>query len=106
MCLDDSSHGIKDSADSFSHFQLDTFHEYKNQSFFWTGVQRDLQISNANVSQVCLATQTSLDRLDEILALADNWAGPISVAIFLPHIVFYLAKVFFHPDDRWQLCLV
>ncbi|CAD7077698.1 unnamed protein product [Hermetia illucens] len=31
---------------------------------------------------VCLATQSSLERLDSLVQVADHWTGPISVAVF------------------------
>lgn len=32
---------------------------------------------------VCLATQCSIDRLPSIVELANNWNGPISIAIYV-----------------------
>lgn len=33
--------------------------------------------------QVCLATQSSIERLHELLNIANHWSGPISVAVFV-----------------------
>ncbi|XP_037968221.2 beta-1,4-glucuronyltransferase 1 [Plutella xylostella] len=33
--------------------------------------------------RVCLATQSSVERLHELLALAAHWSGPLSVAVFV-----------------------
>lgn len=34
-------------------------------------------------SRVCLATQSSIERLHELLRIAAHWTGPISVAVFV-----------------------
>jgi hypothetical protein len=33
---------------------------------------------------VCLATQSSIDRLDSVLDILDTWSGPISLSVFTP----------------------
>ncbi|XP_076043297.1 beta-1,4-glucuronyltransferase 1 isoform X2 [Oratosquilla oratoria] len=43
---------------------------------------------------VCLATQTSLDRLFWLTQAPRHWTGPISVAVFAPDVEYSLARVY------------
>ena len=58
---------------------------------------------------VCLATQTSLDRLDEVVEAAAAWGGPLSVAVFGPAAELALALAYIrylrscHPGIRSQV---
>ena len=58
---------------------------------------------------VCLATQTSLDRLDEVAEAAAAWGGPLSVAVFGPAAELALALAYIrylrscHPGIRSQV---
>ncbi len=74
---------------SFQEFSYDQSRQFKSVSFLATGSKWNIV---SDISKVCLATQTSLDRLDELIPLTENWPGPISVAIFAPGQDFYLAK--------------
>ena len=44
--------------------------------------------------QVCLATQTSIDRAHWLLKTVETWSGPISVAIFTPDLEFDISVRF------------
>ncbi len=39
---------------------------------------------NFPISQVCLATQTSVDHLRWLPLVSGSWSGPVSVAVFAP----------------------
>ncbi|GFR02476.1 beta-1,4-glucuronyltransferase 1 [Trichonephila clavata] len=43
---------------------------------------------------VTLATQCSVDKLHMLFELADTWRAPMSVAVFVPGVDFYIAKVY------------
>ncbi|GBO04498.1 Beta-1,4-glucuronyltransferase 1 [Araneus ventricosus] len=43
---------------------------------------------------VTLATQCSVDRLHMLFELADIWRAPMSIAVFVPGVDFYIAKVY------------
>lgn len=78
---------------SLNEFTFDQSRQFKSLSFFSTGSKWKLWSDQTNV---CLATQTSLDRLDELIPLAERWSGPLSVAIFTPGGDFQLARQFIH----------
>ncbi|XP_045492305.1 beta-1,4-glucuronyltransferase 1-like isoform X1 [Colias croceus] len=43
----------------------------------------DMYVEASANRQVCLATQSSIERLHELLRIAAHWSGPISVAVFV-----------------------
>ncbi|XP_054707673.1 beta-1,4-glucuronyltransferase 1-like [Uloborus diversus] len=49
---------------------------------------------HSHVGHVTLATQCSVDRLHLLLEVAHAWKAPMSVAVFVPGIDFYIAKVY------------
>lgn len=50
--------------------------------------------SYGDSAQATLATQCSVDRLHLLMEVADAWNAPMSVAVFVPGIDFYIAKVY------------
>lgn len=59
--------------------RLDDSLKYKYFDHFWVGETfADLNEKYT----VCLATQSSLDRLSSLVEVADHWNGPISAAVF------------------------
>ncbi|XP_035216751.1 beta-1,4-glucuronyltransferase 1-like [Stegodyphus dumicola] len=50
--------------------------------------------SYSESAYVTLATQCSVDRLHLLLEVADAWRAPMSVAVFVPGVDFYIAKVY------------
>ncbi|UYV60700.1 B3GNT1 [Cordylochernes scorpioides] len=69
-----------------SHYGL-----YRHQSFFLKGLSWEDSVEKTSVT---LATQTSIDRLDVLLELAEYWKFPISISVFTPGIEFQIAKIF------------
>lgn len=43
----------------------------------------ELYVESSLSRRVCLATQTSIERLHELLRIAEHWSGPISVAVYV-----------------------
>lgn len=66
--------------------RLDNRRRYKIHDYVVVGRRWDL-VSNL---RVCLATQTSLDRLSSLGEVATMWQGPVSVAVFTPDLEFPL----------------
>lgn len=65
---------------------------YKTHDHVYTGPSyRPLSDSAA----VCLATQTSVDRLYWLVQTARHWTEPISIAVFTPDIEYGIAKIYF-----------
>uniref|UniRef100_A0A0A9XNH9 Beta-1,4-glucuronyltransferase 1 n=1 Tax=Lygus hesperus TaxID=30085 RepID=A0A0A9XNH9_LYGHE len=58
----------------------DARREYKMMDQALVG-ERYLQISDEY--SVCLATQTSLEKLDSLVQISNHWSGPISIAVFV-----------------------
>lgn len=58
----------------------DNSRQYLVRDFAWTGTQFH---STAVNQEVCLATQSSLDRLHWLTEMADHWRGAISISIYL-----------------------
>lgn len=78
-------------SDDFSTFDFDHSRLYKTKTFYLTGSKWS-EISER--SHVCLATQTSFERLYELFEIVHRWSGPISVAIFAPDIEFQMVKTY------------
>lgn len=65
---------------NLNHGRWDTSRQYKYFDFIHVGKEFD------NLSKeysVCLATQSSLERLHSIVSVAQHWNGPISLALFV-----------------------
>lgn len=60
---------------------VDKWRTHKTHMFSSTGSDWRL-LSESR--QVCLATQTSIDRVHWLLTTVESWSGPISVAVFTP----------------------
>jgi hypothetical protein len=62
--------------------------------------------------QVCLATQTSVDRIFWLLNTTESWSGPISIAIFCPDVEYDVAVTFIafltecYPKIRQQVSIL
>lgn len=54
----------------------------------WSG-----QLEQPN-GYVTLATQCSVDRLHWLLEVSESWKAPMSIAVFVPGVDFYIAKVY------------
>ncbi|KAI5643580.1 glycosyl-transferase for dystroglycan domain-containing protein [Phthorimaea operculella] len=54
----------------------------------------DLYADSNAANRVCLATQTSIERLGELLRISAHWSGPISVAVFTAGDEFRLLRGF------------
>ncbi|EDW32484.1 GL11668 [Drosophila persimilis] len=67
-----------DNAD-LSYGRWDSQHLYKIKDFALLGEQ---YTESSESSLVCLATQTSVERLNSLPQVATNWQGPMSVAVF------------------------
>lgn len=59
--------------------RLDNSLKFKYFDHFWVG---DAFAELNQEYSVCLATQTSLDRLHSLVQVAHHWSGPISAAVF------------------------
>lgn len=63
----------------FGYGRWDNQHKYKIKDFAVVGEQYTESSKN---SLLCLATQSSVERLYSLPQVAANWHGPISVALF------------------------
>lgn len=59
---------------------LDASGKYKIARSYLTS---EAELSSPDASEVCLATQGSLDRLHHLVELAQLWNGPLSLAVFV-----------------------
>ena len=64
---------------------------YKSRSFVATGADWD---SLSERRQLCLGSQTSLDRLYWLPEILRRWSGPISITLFVPDVEFGLAEIY------------
>ncbi|XP_023171787.1 uncharacterized protein LOC111600079 [Drosophila hydei] len=62
-----------------SYGRWDNQHKYKIKDFAVVGEQ---YTESSKISLICLATQSSVERLYSLPQVAANWIGPISVALF------------------------
>ena len=70
---------------------LDMYKMFKTKMFTVTGTKwADLSQSR----QVCLGTQTSIDRLYWLPEMVKTWSGPISLTLFVPSIEYHISKVY------------
>ena len=69
----------------------DSKREYKIHDYAIVGGQYKNSSEN---NKVCLATQTSVDRLYWIPYVLKHWLGPVSIAVFVPDVEFEIFKVF------------
>ena len=77
---------------SMSEFEtfLDKSHRFKTKMF----VAPASKWETLSERRVCLAAQTSIDRLHWLLETVDRWSGPISIALFTPDIEYHISTVF------------
>ena len=61
----------------------DKFRMFRSHMFTVTG---DAWTGLSASRLLCLGAQTSVDRLYELTELVTNWSGPMSIAVFVPHI--------------------
>ena len=85
--------GLSQGTLGFSQGTLDTSRQFSSHMFSLTGEDWD-SLSNSRL--LCLATETSLDRLQLVLELATTWSGPLSVAVFVPRDQVVLVRHVFH----------
>ncbi|KAH7968789.1 beta-1,4-glucuronyltransferase 1 [Rhipicephalus sanguineus] len=60
--------------------ELDASRKYKIARSF---LSPDAEFGSPDAGEVCLATQSSLDRLHTLVELAQLWNGPLSLAVFV-----------------------
>uniref|UniRef100_A0A6A7G5F3 Beta-1,4-glucuronyltransferase 1 n=1 Tax=Hirondellea gigas TaxID=1518452 RepID=A0A6A7G5F3_9CRUS len=65
---------------------------YKTYDHVYTGPNYRTLSSSA---VVCLATQTSVDRLYWLIQAARHWSEPVSIAVFTPDIEYGIARIYF-----------
>jgi len=61
---------------------FDKFRMFRSHMFTVTG---DSWTRLSSSRLLCLGAQTSVDRLYELTELVNNWSGPMSIAVFVPH---------------------
>eukprot|EP00088_Acartia_fossae_P029166 TRINITY_DN29996_c0_g1_i9.p1 TRINITY_DN29996_c0_g1~~TRINITY_DN29996_c0_g1_i9.p1 ORF type:complete len:523 (-),score=67.62 TRINITY_DN29996_c0_g1_i9:482-2050(-) len=67
---------------------LDKFRLFKKHAFAKTGKNW----SNLSQRNICLGSQTSVDRLHHLVDILSGWTGPLSLAVFVPDIELAIAK--------------
>lgn len=90
---------------------LDATGNYTTHAFVWPAQEWDTVTAE---SRVCLATQTSVERLFWVAWQAEAWSGPMSVSIFVPGseyavaaaMVSYLRRCFPNVQEKVSFHLV
>lgn len=82
-CLETTT--ITPQDDPFGHLDLrlgrwDTSHNYK---IFDYAAMGEFYPDISSTRYVCLATQSSIESLHEILKIGEHWSGPVSVAVYI-----------------------
>jgi len=70
---------------------FDKWRLYKTHPF--VSVATNLSLLNEE-RNVCLAAQTSLDRLYSLTETLEQWSGPVSIALFTPDIEYHVANIY------------
>lgn len=84
----------------------DKFRMFRSHMFTVTG---DAWSHLSSSRLLCLGAQTSVDRLYELTELVTNWSGPMSIAVFVPHIELGISLRYIqylrgcHPSIRSQV---
>jgi len=68
---------------------LDKYRLFKKHAFAKTGKEWSYLSQQRNI---CLGTQTSVDRLYHLVDILTGWTGPLSLAVFVPGIELAIAK--------------
>eukprot|EP00096_Caligus_rogercresseyi_P012496 TRINITY_DN524_c0_g1_i1.p1 TRINITY_DN524_c0_g1~~TRINITY_DN524_c0_g1_i1.p1 ORF type:complete len:453 (+),score=78.30 TRINITY_DN524_c0_g1_i1:95-1453(+) len=67
----------------------DKWHKFKSHYFVHTGKNWGELSGNRST---CLATQSTVDRLSDLVDLIEYWKGPLSLAIFVPDIEYTIVS--------------
>lgn len=82
-CIDTVSNTVDDDPIARLDLRLGRWDFSRSFRMFDNAAVGDLYSEVSSDRHVCLATQSSIERLHELLRIAAHWSGPISVAVFV-----------------------
>ncbi|XP_032511691.1 beta-1,4-glucuronyltransferase 1 [Danaus plexippus] len=82
-CIDTAPLSIEEDPISNLDLRLGRWDGSRSYRMFDYAAVGDMYADASSNRRVCLATQSSIERLHELLGIAAHWTGPISVAVFV-----------------------